>query len=504
MGRLHTVSTIVTLQDGRVLDGIPEGTSKEDIVSRFGLTPEDFAGATVRQVPAVAQPMQQQMDQANQAVVPDDAFSPWQTVKNLPGSVVDLGTDMVQPFLHPVETGKALASMIRGGISKAAGWDDPDEAVVEAVGDYYADRYGGVDQALKTLQDDPAGFLADLSMTGGVLAKVGGSSKLATAARAADPANMMLNTGAEVLKRVTSPGTPLSLYESAAKIPRGVRRPQWKIDRQMTTALDENIMPTARGLDRLNDTVESLDAEVTSLIQSADAAGQTVPKNSLFRYLSETRDEFGGATNLNATRDLRAIENVVSEYNQFLEQQNISRLNPVELQDLKQRTYKQIDFDRSQQKSNDAADAARKAIARAAKEDIEQLVPGNQIRDLNAREGRLLDLKPSLEQAASRIERRDLIGIGMPMKAMAGSQMGGPTGGILGWMSGVADAPKPKSAMAIGLHNLQQQGLMDTMGQGRLMTPQRQGLMEMGQLYQNEQERQQPPGFGLMSAPPNW
>jgi hypothetical protein len=424
--------------------------------------------------------------------------------KNLPGSMVDLTVDMAQPFLHPVDTASAFASIIRGGISKVAGWDDPDEAVVDAVGQYYVERYGGLDEALTTLQDDPAGFLADLSMTGGALAKVGQSSKLANLSRAVDPANMLLNTGAQAVKMATSPKTPLSLYESAAKIPRNTRRPQWKIDRQMTTALEENIMPSARGLDKLNDTVEGLDAKVTSLIERANVSGKTVPKNSLFRYLSQTRDDFGGATNLNAARDLRAIDNVVSEYNQFLNEQGITRLNPVELQDLKQRTYKQIDFDRSQQKSNDAADAARKAIARAAKEDIEQLIPQGRIRDLNAREGRLLDLKPSLEQAASRIERRDLIGIGMPMKAMAGSQMGGPTGGLLGWASGVADAPKPKAAMGIGLHNLQQQGLMDTMGSGRLMTPQRQGLMEMGQLYQNEQERQQPPGFGLLTPPQNW
>jgi len=264
----------IRLPDGRVLNNIPDGTTKEQIAAKLGVSLDELEAEAAPETPTMAQIM------AAPAAPESDAFSPWQTVKNLPGSTVDLAVDMAQPFMHPVETGKALASIIRGGISKAAGWDDPDEAVVEAVGDYYVNRYGGVDQALKTLQNDPAGFLADLSMTGGVLAKVGKSPKLASAAAAVDPVNAMLNLGAEGVKRATSPGTPLSLYESAAKIPRGVRRPQWKIDRQMTTALDENIMPTARGLDRLNDTIESLDAKVTSLIQSADAAGQTVPKNS--------------------------------------------------------------------------------------------------------------------------------------------------------------------------------------------------------------------------------
>lgn len=103
---------------------------------------------------------------------------PGQAVSNLIPSAANLAKNIVTPILHPIDTAESLYDLGKGVASKAAGalgvQQDPEkkaktEASADAVGQFFADRYGGVDEFKNTLAHDPVGLIADLSvaLTGG-------------------------------------------------------------------------------------------------------------------------------------------------------------------------------------------------------------------------------------------------------------------------------------------------------------------------------------------------
>lgn len=122
---------------------------------------------------------------------------------------------IVEPFLSPIETGKGLYEIGKGLTSKAAGAfmdQDPakkeeNERAVNAIGKFYADRYGSVSGLKNAIAKDPAGVLMDASMalTGGgslaarapgVIGKAGEVARLA--GRATDPINLAVKAAGTV------------------------------------------------------------------------------------------------------------------------------------------------------------------------------------------------------------------------------------------------------------------------------------------------------------------
>ena len=117
-------------------------------------------------------------------------------VKNLPGSALQLGKDVVHPFMHPVDTAESLYGLASGGVQKLIPGEQEDEAKFDAVTQFFKDRYGGMENFKRTLMNDPAGFVGDLSMImsgGGTAAarlpgRVGNiASKVAKAGNVIDP-----------------------------------------------------------------------------------------------------------------------------------------------------------------------------------------------------------------------------------------------------------------------------------------------------------------------------
>lgn len=97
---------------------------------------------------------------------------PLQAVKNLPSSAANLVSNTAHPFLHPIQTAESFYDIGKGLVSKAAGAmgasQDPTqkakaEASANAVGQFFKNRYGSMDNLKNTLATDPAGVLADVS-----------------------------------------------------------------------------------------------------------------------------------------------------------------------------------------------------------------------------------------------------------------------------------------------------------------------------------------------------
>src|SRR5215472_3097007 len=106
---------------------------------------------------------------------------PGEAIQNLPASAVRLGESMVQPFIHPIETAKNIGKLGLGvsqklGLGSSVTGDYTPYA--DAVGQFIKDRYGGWEPLKRTMAEDPAGFVADLSTVlfggGGIAARAPG------------------------------------------------------------------------------------------------------------------------------------------------------------------------------------------------------------------------------------------------------------------------------------------------------------------------------------------
>lgn len=133
-----------------------------------------------------------------------------QAVQNLPSSTYKLGKDIINTIIHPVTTAKSIYELGKGVVMLAIPGEQPSEDTARAVGKYFADRYGGLDNIKTTFANDPAGFLADVSVLfsgGGALAtKVPALEKAGTVASKVgtyiDPVTGLVKTAGAAVKPV--------------------------------------------------------------------------------------------------------------------------------------------------------------------------------------------------------------------------------------------------------------------------------------------------------------
>lgn len=88
---------------------------------------------------------------------------------NIPGSALNLASDLIYPFMNPTETAKSIRDLGVGVYSLMTDGDKPEEATAEAVGQYFADRYGSAEAFSNSLKTDPVGVVSDIAgvFTGG-------------------------------------------------------------------------------------------------------------------------------------------------------------------------------------------------------------------------------------------------------------------------------------------------------------------------------------------------
>jgi len=396
-----------------------------------------------------------------------EGFSIAETVSNIPSSAVQFGEDIIEPILSPVETAKSLQSLGQGLVEKALpseihGFDfgqTQNEEVVDAVGTFINERYGSTDAFKNTIQTDPVGALADIAglLTGGstLLPKAGKVGSLAKAVegvgKALDPLNLSTSAVKSLAKsgKVIPESLPVSLLETALKFRPSIKPAQRA---SMTkTALKQGIIPTVGGLRTITDKLDSLDTSLNKIIDGATNRGVQIPKSMVFAELGKLRKDLGGVK-IDAGADLRIIDKVAKDFNQNLIRLKKKNLTPRELQDLKQDTYKRINFDKAQGDAGFAKNEARKAIARQAKKGVESIDPS--VGPINREMGELLELNSELERIVGRLDNRNLISLDTAAKIGGGGAAGGPLGTAAGTASAALGAPRVKARTAILMENL--------------------------------------------------
>lgn len=493
----------VRLPDGTVIDNVPDGTSKEEIAAklagRYGF-PDDPNEPT------------QAASVAIEAVSEVPQFEPMTMIKNIPGSAYNYGADMANAVLNPIDTATAVWNLVQG-IGDKAGLDlngKNEEIYAEAMWRQIKKRYGSMDNFITTVNEDPVGVLADVTgfVTGGsaAAAKLLGSTSRAgkvaanikKLASAGDPWNLATNTTKAGVGKAVSAGLPERWYEEVVKFSNAKLTPKER-SKLYQTALDNKIEPTPRGVDKLNHTIEALSAQIDEIISTADNADTRIPARTVLRHMDDLKKGKGGFK-MDAKADVQAIDGAIEQFNGLLDDMGRDYVTVRELQDFKTDRYGNINFARKNQAGSRIGEDIDKTLARGAKEAIEEVDP--RVKDINALEGDLLELKPHLERASGRIGNRNMTGLQTPMIATAGGQMAGPEGAAITGALSFIFSPQNKAKLAIALHHLKkgdvgwlnnnvtaQEARYISMLAGRT----EEELRDMGLLYEAEQEIEDSP-----------
>lgn len=375
--------------------------------------------------------------------------------KNTPDSAMRLGNDLITAVTNPVETAKGIGNIVVGAGQKLVPGEQGKEPYADAVAKFYSERYGSLDKLKESFMQDPVGVLVDFA---GATALAGKTTQLAGKAAKiqglADfgKAGVQVGTAVDPMRAITAPigavgksvlsGTPEKMYQSSAKFSTTIpERDRTKLAR---TALDERVMPTLQGVDKTRSLIDDLNTQIATKIDNAVQNGQTIQIDDLFTHFDELRkDAYLTGT---PTKNINAINKVERDIRLANEALGRGELTAKQAQKLKQNIYRDLNTQYGKA-SVPASAQAQKAVARAAKEQIELVHP--EIKSLNAKEGDLIKLLQAIEKSSSRIANRDMAGIGVPIKTGAGAAVGGDAGAMVGFVQGILDSPLVKARLAI-------------------------------------------------------
>lgn len=395
-------------------------------------------------------------------------FSAWQAVKNFPGSFAHLVGTAAHAVMNPIDTSKALGQVAQGVGNKigrnAAEFvqgkemepmPEHSEAAANMVGRFYKDRYGSLEAVKRTIQNDPAGAMLDVSALGS-LGKVPG---LAQAAKYTDPLNAAARATQAASKVIIRPGFAEKLYESAVKF--GTTIPKANREKMVATALDHGFMPTQRGVRKVDSRIAALGETLDDMIIESGKAGTKIPVESVYRYLGELKKSKRGT--IGAKKDIATIKKIEADFRAHITELGkemggrIKAVTPDQLQYFKQQAYKDVSYKPGRKPVTRPKEQTYKAMARGAKDAVADAVP--EVSEINKLLGEVLELQPELARAANRIENRNLIGLDTSVKVGAGIAGGAAAdatgfGAALGMAASLLGNPKIKPRIAFALKKL--------------------------------------------------
>lgn len=354
-------------------------------------------------------------------------------MRNIPSSFMEEAGGVVEAVMSPWETTKNLGKLAVGGVQKgvkALGGDIGDEYIpyADALGDEYANRYGGWDKAKKTFEERPVALLSDLTLpltfAGSGLTVAG---KAGQAGNIASKAGKALNTASKYVdpmtyaalaaKPITAPikglakavaPSPERLYGSAIK---GLGALPHDVQKQIIeTGLNERILPTEAGFGKIQDIQRKVGSEVGRLIDeraAAELSGEVpVSINAddiLKRAYTHVRDSEKGPYKTKRWGEAAKAARVYHKGNKGPIDTRSAQDLKIGAQDEAKSTYAETGGKPPKDKQ------LANAIAHETRMDIERVVP--QVAPLNARLHQLYPLEGVLEKALGREIGKNLISL---------------------------------------------------------------------------------------------
>jgi hypothetical protein len=147
-------------------------------------------------------------------------------IENFIPSAIKTAEDIGSAIAHPVDTAAAVANLGVGIfqhlIPERFQFDEQSMQMASNVGQFYADRYGGVENAKKAIAQDPVGVLGDIAtVLSGAGAITNGTGLATTAAGMPKTGSTLSNVGSGVMKlgeSVEPVSTALKVAGGATKL----------------------------------------------------------------------------------------------------------------------------------------------------------------------------------------------------------------------------------------------------------------------------------------------
>ena len=249
--------------------------------------------------------------------------------------------------------------------------------------------------------------------------------------------------GTIAAKSVSTVLNPEKMYGSSLK--QSTKLPPNQRTANIKTGLEGEYLPNKSGLDKLHQDIEGINRKIAMAIDEVKTTGKTADVETIINYLEPIKqkaiDSFGD--NQPVLRSLEGFADSLRNHPAVVDGQVPLDL----LQSMKVNTYQQIRGSYGEMKGFEIE--GKKALARGAKDELARQIP--ELKILNADDSSLINLEREIFRAANRINNRDLVGIGVPIKIAAGAK-GGIGGAMFGALAGILDTPAVKAKIAVALH----------------------------------------------------
>lgn len=284
---------------------------------------------------------QPQPDVAPQNIALSDV--PGKALANLPESARQFGSNLIAPIMHPIDTAQGIMNVGLGAAQKLIPGEQSSEKYADAVGEFFAERYGGWENVKRTMATDPVGFMADVAtvLTGGgaagarVPGMAGQVAKTASkVGRAVDPTNVLAKTGsvgAELL------GATTGTSGESIRIARGAGRQGGEAAETFQSAM-QGRMPVEAPVRAANEAATNMRLKRGSIYtQQMEALGkspETVSFDKVQAAYRKALDDFKGSRDILPKKAVKAKEQIDDAFNRFAELGD--EFSPVDLDILKQ------------------------------------------------------------------------------------------------------------------------------------------------------------------------
>lgn len=402
-----------------------------------------------------------------------------ETMRNVPGSAMELARGLGHVITHPGEAVDNLGNVVLGYKEKGARLLNPEEApgehekYADAVNGMVAERYGTPERAAKTFQKDPLGVGMDASMLlgggGAALRGAGAVSKVAGAANAGAniaKAGEVLTKAGQIADPLTTlsylakPFSPLvdavkgqvskyispeAIYARAMKIPpRSISKAER--DKIIEAGIRERIPINESGIKKADELRKELGKSISDELSKPENAAKRIdPVDTAIMAEADVVPYF--RTQVTPTQSMEAAGKV---FDDFLD--NYPRpLSLEEAQKLKVGTYDQLNKKAWEERQKPTAET-EKALARALRIQIEDAAPA--VKAINQRLAGLKALADELPNAINRTGNHGMFNLVGPQGAMAalGASIAGTPGMVAGWGLGkAASSPRFQSELAFAM-----------------------------------------------------
>lgn len=408
-------------------------------------------------------------------------------IKNIPQSGLNYAGNIYEVIKHPIDTAETLDQLVLGLAEKIIPGEQKDEKTIDVLGNFLKERYGGIDNIKKTIATDPIGFISDVSTvlmgTGAAISTTGKIAKLSKITRIGQTISKVGKTiePLSIVKASTKQTFKLmpqdiinKLYASSVKM--STTLPATERTTRIITGLNEEILPTEKGLHKLWGRINETNKAISDNIIDAAKKGETINADAVVSKLDDLRSFY------NNTINPKPFLDEIDDMEKIFKDAHGTKIPIDKAQKIKQNTYILLKKHYGELKGLNIE--AHKTLARGIKDEIAKLHP--EINSLNKTDSALISLEESIERSVARIKNRDLIGLGIKTGTGAGGVvdiMSGTKGpGLLtGLTTSLLDTPVIKAKLSIILHKAINKKLMQK------YPIQRQILYQAGRIHELEE-----------------